>query len=86
MNADEKQLAISLIRAFEDLWIERSALTRLAEIHRIPPHVRDAAVASLRNDQTIVAIARARFHPLYDLSEHAPDVSTVVQSLLATIR
>lgn len=85
MNSDEKQLVISLIRAFENLLIENRALAKLTEEHRMPPHVRKAFVATMRNDPLTVTLARARVQPLYDLVKHSPDVSTVVQSLLANI-
>lgn len=85
MVADEKQLAISLIRAFEGLLIQKSALSKLAEMHRIPSHVRHAFVTAIRNDPAIVSLTRARFQPIYDLVESAPDVSKVVESLLTDV-
>jgi hypothetical protein len=86
MNANEKQLVISLIRALEDLLIESAALTELTEEHRIPPHVRKAFVATMRNDPLTVTLTRARVQPLYDQIEHAADVAQVVGSLLAILR
>lgn len=86
MDGQQKQLANSLIRAFEDLLIEKNALKRIIEIQGTPEHVLKAAVASLLNDRTIGGIVHLRFGPLYDLVEHAPDVSTVVESLLANVQ
>ena len=86
MNADEKKLAVSLIKAVENLLTERNALERLVDMHRIPPHVRKAAVAALLSDRTIGGISHLRFQPIYDQIENAPDVSTVVQSLLAVLQ
>jgi hypothetical protein len=85
MGADEKQLAISLIRAFEGLLVQKSALSKLAEMHRIPSPVRHAFVTAMRNDPAIVDLTPARCQPLYDLAESAPDVPKVVESLLTDI-
>jgi hypothetical protein len=82
MNANEKQLAASLIRAFEDVLIENQALVRLTAEHRIPQHVRKAFVATMRNDPLTVTLTRARVQPLYDLTEHDADMAQVVESLL----
>jgi hypothetical protein len=82
MTPDEKELSISLVRLVEALLIEKAALTRVTELHRIPPHVREAAVACLRNDQTIAGIIHLKVQPIYDLIELAPDVKTVVEQLL----
>ena len=77
MNESEKTLLLSLVRGVENLVIERAALAKVAETHRIPPHVKDAAVASLKNDPVILATIRPRFQPLYDQIERAPDLSKV---------
>jgi hypothetical protein len=87
MDAKQKPLAISLIRAFEDILIENYALLKLAEeFARILPHVRKAFVATMRNDPLAVTLTHAKVQPLYDQIEHGADVAQVIESLLTVLR
>lgn len=86
MGDADKAILISLIRSVESLVLDKRALIRLADKHRIPAHVRDAFVAATRGDTEVALIHQTKFRPIYDQVERSPDLSKALQSLLSALQ
>ena len=81
MTEEEKAMLKTLVRATENLVMYREAVAEAVR-QKLASRTLEIFLSCSLSDPTILFLTRAKFRRIYDEIENAPDVSTVVQSLL----
>ncbi len=86
--ATDKELAIRLLDALEELWIERRAYRSLFKTlrHRLPPQMQmDQLIAEAKKHPDIRAQVHEQFAPLRDRIQQSADLSNLIEEFLRVV-